>query len=85
MESLHFILTMSHWSSVLTLLSSRHKGPEFKTPGGTHVKPGFSCWRCLATWPTMLVAGSPSNRPLSISEHQSTITQSSMEESFFHV
>ncbi len=29
--------------------ASRHKGPEFKTPGGTYVKPGFSCYRCLAT------------------------------------
>ncbi len=23
--------------------ASRHKGPWFKTPGGTYVKPGFSC------------------------------------------
>jgi hypothetical protein len=31
------------------LFASRHKGPRFKSPGGTYVKPGFSCKRCLAT------------------------------------
>jgi hypothetical protein len=25
------------------LFASRHKGHRFKSPGGTHVKPGFSC------------------------------------------
>jgi hypothetical protein len=29
--------------------ASRHKGPGFKSPGGTHVNPGFSWLRCLAT------------------------------------
>ncbi len=31
------------------LFASRHKGPGFKTPGGTCVKPGFSCKQCLAS------------------------------------
>ncbi len=30
----HFILTMSHWSSGLPPVASRHKGPGFKSPGG---------------------------------------------------
>jgi hypothetical protein len=34
------------------LFASRHEGPGFKTPGGTSVKPGFSC--CIVSlhwWP----------------------------------
>jgi hypothetical protein len=30
-------------------LASHHEGPEFNPQRGTYVKPGFSCWRCLAT------------------------------------
>jgi hypothetical protein len=30
-------------SPVDYLFASRHKGPRFKSPGGTYVKPGFSC------------------------------------------
>jgi hypothetical protein len=30
-------------SPVDYLFTSRHKGPGFKSPGGTYVKPGFSC------------------------------------------
>ncbi len=44
----HFILTMSH-CPVDYPFASRHKGPGFKPPGGTYVKPGFSCLRCLTT------------------------------------
>ncbi len=29
--------------------ASRHEGPRFNPQGGTYVKPGFSCWHCLAT------------------------------------
>jgi hypothetical protein len=29
--------------------ASRHEGPGFNPQGGTYVKPGFSCYRCLAT------------------------------------
>jgi hypothetical protein len=31
------------------LFASRHEGPGFNPQGGTYVKPGFSCWHCLAT------------------------------------
>ncbi len=31
------------------LFASRHKGPGFKSPWGTCVKPGYSCKCCLAT------------------------------------
>jgi hypothetical protein len=31
--------------------ASRHEGPEFNPQGGSYVKPGFSCYRCLATMP----------------------------------
>ncbi len=29
--------------------ASRYEGPRFNPQGGTYVKPGFSCQRCLAT------------------------------------
>jgi hypothetical protein len=29
--------------------ASRHEGPGLNPQGGTYVKPGFSCWRCLVT------------------------------------
>ncbi len=32
--------------------ASRHEWPGFNPQGSTYVKPGFSCWRCLATWVT---------------------------------
>jgi hypothetical protein len=30
--------------------ASHHEGPEINPQGGTYVKPGFSCYRCLATF-----------------------------------
>ncbi len=45
----HMILTMSHWSSGLTSLLPTTRDPGSNPLGGTYVKPGFSCYRCLAT------------------------------------
>jgi hypothetical protein len=45
----HMILTMSHWSSGLTCLLPATRITGSNPLGGTYVKPGFSCKRCLAT------------------------------------
>ncbi len=47
-------VSLVQWTN---LFASRHKGHRFKSPGGTYVKPGFSCLRCLATLvtPTWLI------------------------------
>jgi hypothetical protein len=45
----HMILTMSHWSSGLTCLLPATRVTGSNPLGGTYVKPGFSCSRCLAT------------------------------------
>jgi hypothetical protein len=45
----HFILTMSRWSSGLTICFPS-QGTRVLIPwGSNYVKPGFSCRRCLAT------------------------------------
>jgi hypothetical protein len=33
-------VSLVQWTN---LFASRHKGPRFKSPGGTYVKPGYSC------------------------------------------
>ncbi len=48
MEHLWRACNLTSFSPCLTdpvdyLFASRHKGPRFKSPGGTYVKPGFSC------------------------------------------
>jgi hypothetical protein len=41
--------THSSTGPVVHLFAACYEGLGFKPQGGTHVKPGFSCWRCLAT------------------------------------
>ncbi len=43
----HMILSMSHWSSGLTCLLLVTRVTGSNPLGGTCVKPGFSCQRCL--------------------------------------
>jgi hypothetical protein len=46
----HCILTQFQWSSGPPLYCTSHPdGPRFNPQGGTYVKLGFSCSRCLAT------------------------------------
>ncbi len=40
-------VSLVQWTN---LFASRHKGPRFKSPGGTYVKPGFSL-QFLQNWP----------------------------------
>jgi hypothetical protein len=44
-------LTHSLTGPVGQPFASCHEGPRFNPQGGTYVKLGFSCWRCLTTAP----------------------------------
>jgi hypothetical protein len=56
LASLHLTAFIhSSTGPVVQPFASRHEEPGFNPQGSTYVKPGFSCWRCLATIVTFLI------------------------------